>query len=234
MRAVTRAVHRIAVGLRRAYGHVGTGRVVRVAGQVGAAGDFRVGRERGAGEGLAGVVAVAAEVAVDVVEAGVDEADLDVLAGGAERRGGAPDVGAADERHARRVRARHDRQRLDRLDAGDFADGVELRRVDIDGDAVEEPLHGEEDGRGGDGVDLRDDALLLRVDNGDLVPRRRDGRAQCPRARLAGGSGVQIALDGRRRGELDDDGNALLRDRGGRRQQKQREQTLTHGWTLRK
>ena len=77
-------------------------------------------RRLGGVEGRAG--AGAAEVGVRVVDAGVDDADPDALAGLAAAL---PDCRCTDERHRRGVGRGLGRDAVDRLDAGDGGEGLQ-------------------------------------------------------------------------------------------------------------
>ena len=240
--AVALAVERVGVRmgnrLVRRRGGVG---VVRVANEVGAALDARRGgaeqrgvrglRLRGVGRVVGGHRAGAAEVRMRVVDARVDDADLDALAGVA---GVLPYLRNPEERHRDGVVERVGARRVDRDDVRQRRDGVDglLRERELD--AVVGRLHLGDDpaalalDRAGDGVLVLlqaaldrvalargELAALLRLDDGDGVARHLDDDVDLL---IGGGAARHVvradATVGRRGGESG--GRVVVRRRGDR------------------
>ena len=140
--AVAGAVERVRIGDRRAAGDIG---VVGITDQIGAALDLRCAgaeqrriRRSGAGRRGSGVRlgrARSAEVRVRVVNAGVDDRDLDMLA--AEPGRALPDLRCADEWHADRIVAAEALHRYDLHDARERRERGEFAARDLHLDAVE-------------------------------------------------------------------------------------------------
>ncbi len=136
------AVHRIRIGGRR------IGADVRIAGKVGPADDLGGGKHAVGGRESArrrrlglivGKHAGAAEVAVHVVDAGIDNADPDAGPVGARRESDRirPDLRGADVRDAGRAGGDVGDDRQHALDPGDVREPAQRGRVDGNGDAVQ-------------------------------------------------------------------------------------------------